>query len=362
MCLSLSFYFLILPVQKSFHSRIKASPQTRPILKRRSHIFLRKMEIKECADERWALLINSTENSVETPEDGGGREEEDDDIEALSLCDLPLIHQSRKENEENGSPLRAAETDQEDFDFCSLSKESEMCAADEVFYQGQILPLRRSMSCRNGFLQYCVNSSRSISRSESMDHYLISSRSSSIGSHQSSSSGSSTATTDPKLPPRNQFHSHPSPSPRQGMVKNNYNRNWAKKSSAWNVFRLGLFTAPREIAFHDLKTRCPSNTNSKNLGRCSSNSSSSSDKKKIFKPWDFLGGCKCLVDAADTVPSKLVIIKRSASDSESQRRALQVQAEEENLLAIKSPKKRLSNHRTFEWLKQLSLEGTADEP
>ncbi|KAI3462709.1 hypothetical protein Pfo_019372 [Paulownia fortunei] len=334
---------------------------------------------KKCDEERWALF-NSTENSVEAPEDGGGGGGEEEEDEALSLCDLPLIHQSSRENEEDNTPLRAIET-QEDFDFCSLSKESEMCAADEVFYQGQILPLRHSMSSKNGVLQHCDsrNFSRSISRSESMDHCssggLISSRSSSISSHQSSSSGSSsTATTDPKcklkLPPRNQFHSHPSPSPkisfptnRQGIVRIN-NRNCAKKSSAWNIFRLGLVSPPPEIAFQDLKTRCPINTNSRNLGSRNSNSSQStslssgSDKKKI-KPIDFLGGCKCKrsVDAVDTVPSKVVVIKRSASEVG----ALRVE-EEENLLGMKSPKKRLSHYRTFEWLKQLSLEATTDEP
>ncbi|KAI3451956.1 hypothetical protein Pfo_008621 [Paulownia fortunei] len=339
---------------------------------------------KKCADERWALA-NSAENAVEFPEDGGGEEEENDE-EALSLSDLPLIHQWRKEKEEEEESSLPRETEtQEDFDFCSLSKESEMCAADEVFFQGQILPLRHSVSSEKGLLQYCYsrNASRSISRSESMDHYcsggLISSRSSSISSHQSSSSGSSTVTMGPKykpkLPPRNQFHSHPSPSPkirfpsnRQGMISTNH-RNCSKKSSVWNIFRLGLVTTPPEIAFQDLKTRCPiNNTNGKNFGSrnsTSSNSSSisSSNSNKKKKPRALLGGCKCSVDAVDTIASRVVIIKRSASESD-------VEAlEQENVEAMKPPKmtkkqaakKHLSHNRTFEWLKQLSLEGAADE-
>ncbi|KAK4426405.1 hypothetical protein Salat_1409100 [Sesamum alatum] len=329
---------------------------------------------KVCREERWAL-VNSAENSAPTSENGGGELEAEED--ALSLCDLPLIHHSRKDKDEESSTvplIRATETP-EDFDFCCLLNEPEMCAADEVFFQGRILPFRRRlMSSGEGFLQYS-GTRRSISRSESMDFHssagLISSRSSSTSSHQSSSSGSSAA--DPKSPPLNQFHSRPNPSPktrfstpRQKMVrnKNNNNRNRTKKSSsAWNIFRLGLLTPP-EIAFQDLKTRCPGSTNRKNFGSRnstssnSSSTSSSSDKKKIIpRALLQLGGCKsyCSVDA---VPTKVVTIKRSASDSE-----MEARVEEENLLAMKSPKKRMSHRRTFEWLKQLSLEGAAaDEP
>ncbi|KAK6152766.1 hypothetical protein DH2020_012405 [Rehmannia glutinosa] len=295
-------------------------------------------------EERWANF-NSTENSVKTLED---------DVDAFSLCDLPIIHQSSKENESDSTPLRSIETP-EDFDFCSVSKQfEEMCAADEVFYQGQIMPLRHSS--RKGILQYC---SRSISSSESMDHFsssgLISSRSSSSGS----GSGGAAAATEPKLPPRNQFHSHPSPSPKirspRSTVRSN-NRNCPKKSSAsWNIFRMGLVSPPPEIAFRDLKNRYP---NGRNLRNRNGNGSHSGDGKKI-KRRDFLGGCRyCSGDAVDAVSSKVVVMKRSARDGESETRV-----EEESLLGMmKSPKKRFSHHRTFEWLKQLSLEGAAAEP
>lgn len=316
------------------------------------------------------------------------RQEEDDEEEALSLCDLPMIHYSRKEKDEETSasniPLRGIEI-QEDFDFCSLSKESEMCAADEVFFQGQILPLRHSVSSEKGLLQYCGSGSisRSVSRSESMEYY--SSRSSSISSsHQSSSSGCSSAATHPKphhkqllKPLQNQFHSHPSPSPRlnssnrHGIVNSN-NRNCTKKTSSalWNIFRLGLVTAPPEIALQDLKTRCPTNnsTNCKNFGsRDSTGSNTSSmssskirpDKKK--KPRGFLSGCMCTNDAVDTVSSKIAEIKRSTSESEIQ--APKIEDENENVEPMKpqAAKKQLSHRRTFEWLKQLSVECPADE-
>lgn len=288
-------------------------------------------------EERWALFVDS---SVEMNGGGGGGEEEEaagdgDEDEALSLCDLPLTrHESRKQNgSEDVTHLRYIETD-DDFDFCSLvSTQSEMCAADEVFYQGQILPLRRSIKFRD------FNPSRSVDGSSSGG--LISSRSSSIGSHHSSSSSSSSG-GEPKQPPRNQFqYSHPSPSPRTHFSGNRREMPKsinAKKSSAWNIFRLGLVAAPPEISFHDLKTRRPSTIL---LG-----------EKKIIKNRDFLSGCRlCSADAVDTVPSKVVIIKRSASDGE--REAPEIQ--------FPAPKKRSSQRRTAEWLKQLKRGAAAEE-
>ncbi|KAK6151181.1 hypothetical protein DH2020_016113 [Rehmannia glutinosa] len=295
----------------------------------------------------------AAENAVELQENV----EEEEDDETLSLSDLPLIHQWRKEKKEE----KIVKETQEDFDFCSVSKESEMCAADEIFFQGQILPLRHLISSsEKGFCEN-RNGNRSISRSESLDHYysggLISSRSSSISSHQSSSSGSSTATiglkSRPKLlPPRNQFHSHPSPSPKIRIPTKRNTTISPNHTSVWNIFRLGLLTAPPEIAFQDLKPR----TNCRNFGSRNStdsnnssiSSSSRSNKKKI--PRGLLSGCKCSIDAVDTVAPRVVIIKRSASESDVE--ALQPP----KMMKKQAAKKQLSHHRTFEWLKQLSIE------
>lgn len=324
-----------------------------------------------CVDERWP--VSSSTGFKE-------EEEEGDDDEALSLSDLPLIHQWRKgeDDDKNNSPS-TREGVQEEFDFCSVSKESEMCAADEVFFQGQILPLRHSVSSEKGLLQHYDGRryrSHSISRSDSMDHYY-SSRSSSIssGSGSSSSASASAATVatkyKPKLPPRNQFHSHPSPSPRLHFPSSRHGgatsanpRNSIKKSSIWNVLRLGLVSTPPEIAFHDLKTR---STNCKSFGSRNSTSSNSSSisssgggasKIKKMRP-RLLGGCKC---AADVVAMRVVIIKRSASESDVV--ALNDEIRRENgdegkPQSQKLTKKHLSHHRTFEWLKQLSVEGAA---
>ncbi|KAH6838161.1 hypothetical protein C2S53_009038 [Perilla frutescens var. hirtella] len=334
------------------------------------------MDHKKSVDDnqRW-LVSNSTENAAQLRQNDDGND--DDDDEALSLSDLPLIHQWRKEKKEDdddhiSSKTNTTSTPPEEFDFCSLSKESEMCAADEVFFQGQILPLRRhSVSSEKGSLLHHYDGryrSRSISRSDSMDHYY-SSRSSSISSGQSSSSGSSSATAarynKPKLPPRNQFHSHPSPSPRLHFPSNRHgvgssganNRNSIKKSSIWNVLRLGLVTGPPEIAFQDLKAR--SSNSCRNFGSRNSTSSSISgggEKKKIGRRL-LGGGCRCAADDVETVaPARVVIIKRSASENSND---VVAPLQREEIKPQKLTKKHLSHHRTFEWLKQLPV---ADEP
>lgn len=339
------------------------------------------MDQNNCVDERW-LVSSSTEFKEE--------EEEGDDDEALSLSDLPLIHQWRKEkgdddddNKNNSPSAREGVHVQEEFDFCSVSKESEMCAADEVFFQGQILPLRHSVSSEKGLVQHYDGRryrSHSISRSDSMDHYY-SSRSSSISSGSGSSSSAATVATKykPKLPPRNQFHSHPSPSPRlhfpssrHGGATSTNHRNSIKKSSVWNVLRLGLVSTPPEIAFHDLKARSTnSSTNCKSFGSRNSTSSNSSSitssggggasKIKKMRP-RLLGGCKCAADAVDTVAPRVVIIKRSASESDVVALNDEIRGEnggESKPQSQKLTKKHLSHHRTFEWLKQLSVEGAA---
>ncbi|WJX95084.1 hypothetical protein P8452_76443 [Trifolium repens] len=71
--------------------------------------------------------------------------------EALSLCDLPLSpNQPTKEQEQEHSHIN------EEFNFHSwvgfFSTEPKMCVADEVFFQGQILPSRFSFSSEAGLL------------------------------------------------------------------------------------------------------------------------------------------------------------------------------------------------------------------
>ncbi|XP_012856384.1 PREDICTED: uncharacterized protein LOC105975714 [Erythranthe guttata] len=318
--------------------------------------------------------------AVELRAEEQDEEEEEEEEEALSLSDLPLFHQWRKDqiNIEEEESIRSPVMEvKDDFDFCSASKESEMCAADELFFKGRILPFRHSVS----------SSDTGLLRSGSMDRYysggFISSRSSSINSHHSMTSSSSSsaagcsipaAVRRPKLPPpRNQFqYSHPSPSPRlhfpNQRTKIAAGRNYAaaKSSPPWNIFRLGLVAAPP-----DLKSRCPSRNN--NFGSRNSNSSSissgsnSNAKKKKKARVNLLGGaggCRsCSSDTVDTVAPRVVFYKRCASEGDVAKALLDLQRRKSNNAEDSTmttdehvAKKRLSHHRTFEWLKQLSLE------
>ncbi|KZV35475.1 hypothetical protein F511_30465 [Dorcoceras hygrometricum] len=326
-------------------------------------------------------VANSTENAVnvhdheqEYGEDGDEGEEEEE--EALSFCDLPLDHLSRngrgggvEEEDEERIPLRANES-QEDFHFCYSSNDSEMCDADEVFFQGQILPLRHSLSSDKGSFQYHRSISKSGSIGGSSSITLFSSRSSSISSsHRSYSSRSSAAATQSwcRIPNPQQNHSHSHrnspPStyfPIPGIIRTN-NVIYSKKtsSSAWSILRLGiLVTSQPEIAFKDLKTRsCPIlSTNRKNL-----RSRNSNIKNKVIigdglkrKPRGLLGGCNCSNDAVDAVRSRVMSTKKSSV----------AEMEKQADAAVKrtgSAKKQWTHYRTFEWLKQLSLEDTAEE-
>lgn len=328
-------------------------------------------------------------------------EKEEEDEEALSLSDLPIDEEKNHHQSIKETPKQPFIDSQEEFNFCSslgdscVSKESEMCVADEVFFQGQILPLRHSLSSASDSglitkLQSDISrqTSRSISRSESMDHCYsigftsLSSRSSSINSHHSSSSGSSgnlgtTPGSKPKPRPkiRNQFqYSHPSPKPQihSSNIKNGINNNSNRNSSTiWSIFRVGLVTTP-EIAMQDLKFRTKvKRFGSRNSASSISSSLSSSSncriiraekeqkqQKKFFdKNGVLFSGCKCSSNAVvGPIPSRASeknVIRESCSVNESH-----AQNEEEKEKP-KATKQSLSRHRTFEWLKQLSLETAA---
>ena len=173
-------------------------------------------------------IIQAKWNHSKEDEDDEQEEEE----EALSLCDLPINLEDPPRNQEHSRPNEAS---QEEFNFRSwgapFSKEHEMCVADEVFFKGQILPLRVSFSSEAGLLATVSQSQqhygKQFVRSESLDRNSSdfrssnnSSRSSSLRSQNSSTSSvtaatATTTTTIPKSKPRirNQFHTHPSPKP-----------------------------------------------------------------------------------------------------------------------------------------------------
>ncbi|KAG5535542.1 hypothetical protein RHGRI_023344 [Rhododendron griersonianum] len=306
-------------------------------------------------------------------------EEEGEEEEALSLCDLPINnqqnHQPTKEEEEAAAAARPIKPE-EDFDFKSLIgsvlTQPQMCAADDVFFRGQIIPLRHSVSSEGA--DFSRTPSRCISRSESMDRFhsitalnsVTNSRSSSVRSLRSSSSGSSTTTTttNHKHKVLNQFHSHPSPSPQIRIPSSRYSGNRVPKSHIWSFFRVGLVHTP-EIELQGLKNRSGSrNGNNSGFGSRNSNSSSNSsnscseEKKKKKNKQRFFGnngdgffgggGCKCSADAVETtMPLRVVIVEEEEDQKEKGK-------------TKKEKKQTVSRHRTFEWLKELSNAGAPD--
>ncbi|KAF7851077.1 hypothetical protein BT93_L4640 [Corymbia citriodora subsp. variegata] len=282
-------------------------------------------------------------------------------------------------------------TEDQEFDFGSraagsVSSEWRMCAADELFFQGQILPLRLSVSSDS----FRVDARRSVSRSDSMEIGSISTRASSMGSSRSNSIGSShyssssssrsssmTNSSRASFNRVNPFHAHPSPKPQIGPSPGKFRTRSQKSSppsSMWEFLRLGLIRTP-DIGLAELKLR-KSVVNGGADSQCliSRNSSSSSSDSSInngglrggadikikikssknrerFLNGSFLGGCRCSVDA---VSSAVFAVK-----SGGQARASNAEDDAEvvgkiRLMATTEAKRKVSRHRTFEWIKELS--------
>ncbi|KAG4987760.1 hypothetical protein HKD37_11G030546 [Glycine soja] len=314
-------------------------------------------------------------------EEEEGKEEEEEEIEALSLCDLPVNLIGHEDQSKAKPDSQINETQEEDFDFRlwsgPFSTEPEMCAADEVFFQGQILPLHLSLK-----------------RCESLDHVSVrefcsNSSSSSIRSQNSSSSSSSTTTTttpiisETRIQNQNQNHflTHPSPQrqlkvtvPRQTSFGNH-----GRKSSAWDFLRLGVVPAP-EIALQDLKVRSTNGVNKNHTARSNSMGSNNSNanangtvktsysgktKNHVFKKiGGFWSGCKYSVETVQQ--SDMVMIKggtKSANTTESATHAAKEKVLERKRQKHrqKQGKRTMSRRRTFEWIKELSHVSYPDE-
>ncbi|OWM82119.1 uncharacterized protein LOC116206825 [Punica granatum] len=346
---------------------------------------------------------------------GRNQEEEEEEEEALSLCDLPInlvkteeTHQLIRESSEDGgggeekegSSNKTCEREEPEFDFgwwgnnrASVSSESHMCAADELFFKGQLLPLRLSLSSENGLVY------RSMSRSESMDHGSVSrfigSRSSSIGSYHSSSSSSTNSSFatnrgDHQKPPfrNHNSHTHPSPKPqslnapfapyRQASLRSTQSHN--NRFSLWDFFRTGLVRTPAtDIELRDLKFRrkhsviSRNNSNSSTNSNSNSNAQSNSPSKRTGQSRSLfnrnVGGllgvnCKCSVETvplnAATTKADLVFQKRRTSSSVEEK-LLHNDSKKTKTNTMKKKKKKMkqkqamSRQRTSEWLKELSL-------
>ncbi|KAJ7944492.1 Membrane-associated kinase regulator protein [Quillaja saponaria] len=326
----------------------------------------------DCAKEKWDAFSSEQVK------------QEDEEKEALSPCNPPVI--LIKEEEQTRKADAQVIENQQEFDFCSWGgPESKMCAADEVFFGGQILPLRLSVSSDGGLLTTGFQDKRlNLSRCESMDHGSLSgsrsnsSRSSSIRSQYSSTSTSTnfaTRISKPRI--GNQFHTYPSPQPQirvPNIRKVNAGNHSRKSSSAWDFFRIGVVPTP-EIGLQDLRIRSSSNRNSVSLNSCSSSSNSGRFKannttnKHSLKQFlgksstGFLKGCKCSIE---TVPSNVVPIKSNAKsiniNSEIETHAMKGKVLEPRKQREKQGKQAMSHRRTFEWLKELSHASYPNEP
>ncbi|KAG1342053.1 hypothetical protein COCNU_05G002820 [Cocos nucifera] len=307
----------------------------------------------------------------------------DEEEEALSLSDFPVIADGAKDEEKS----KSSPDHVEDFEFrvsvggglLPKAVETDMCAADEVFFQGQILPLRPSISSDSSLF----STSRCASRSESMDRCSSaisilgfetsrsnssSSTSSSNVSRSHSSNGHSSISCDlPRLSVSNNFYTHPSPTPQVRIVRRNAGRRSISSSSApgWGILRLGVVKTP-EIGLYDLRSRRSSNGGMNNNpkkssgnaghrkkvleakegssgGACShdaGNKSKGEDKVEKKVLW-FMGrgfGCKCSPDSVGIVSSKVVIAKKKKEEGEGLKRG-----------------ESMCRSRIFAWLEDLSV-------
>lgn len=349
-------------------------------------------------------------NSVQGKWFHQAEEEEDEEEEALSLCDLPVIHENQPTKEEYHSRVineTTTTTQEEEFDFNSWggggglfsnNKEPQMCVADEVFFQGQILPLRLSFSSEAGLLsttglKRSSDGGKQFNRCGSFSEFRSSnssSRSSSLRSQNSSSSTSSTTTTTttttpivskPRVRNQNQFHTHPSPKPQlrsSGPRQNGFLGNPSRKSSSsvWEIFRLGVVPAP-EIGLQDLKVRSSSsnsassvnNTTTKKSGKMMSDKNNKNprhshhgDKRNhvlkqfVGKGGGLLSGCDCSIETVQK-PDTMVMIKggtKSTNKAEEKSSTTTHAVKEKVLVELKKQRKKvMSRRRTFEWLKEI---------
>lgn len=358
----------------------------------------------------------------------------EEDAEDVSLCDLPVLSLLKKDQEEKNTQRpddggggnndnEEAKNNvlfeaHEEFAFGSvtggsLSTAAEMCAADEVFFRGQILPLRLSVS--SDACTTRIDPARG-SRSESMDRgSVVGFRSRSTQNSSSVTSGTFITITriasEPRLRTRNQFDSHPSPKPQirvssaRGLERVS-SAGRKQKSSMWDFFRLGLVRTP-DIELQEIKanlrgnsgnkctnysvTRSSSvnnNNNNNNFSAsCGENSNNIAEKQKRRM---FLSGCKC---SAEAVASNAIAAKSrgncvattngdvndgingttkhvsgmkekaelksngditTSSKMKSVRQSDRDHHDQKKRQEGSSRKQAVSHHRTYEWLKQLS--------
>ncbi|WOL17650.1 hypothetical protein Cni_G26443 [Canna indica] len=261
--------------------------------------------------------------------------EADDDC--LSLSDFPLVVDDKANDYEH----KCSDADEEDdFEFrisaagglLPSSAEADMCAADEVFFQGRILPMRPSVSSADGGGRSGSRSNSSWDRSSSRS----SSSSSSSGSgcvsrsHSSSSARSSGSLEHRRRPSlSNNFYAHPSPTPQVRGARSRAagcGRRSARSTpptppppTGWGIFRLGVAKVP-EIELYGTRSRRASGDGSVS-GRLSSAAAvertvrgGGAAKGQTSRRRTVVGsgfGCKCSADAVEPIAMSKIILNRS---------------------------------------------------
>lgn len=293
--------------------------------------------------------------------EGAGRRilyDSEDEEEALSLSDLPVGAQGEVGG--GGVTTQHAGSGHEvgEFEFFG-SWVGEMCAAEDVFYQGRILPLRPSVSSDPGLR----------SRSRPGSSCFDSSRSSSLNSSSSSSGRRSDSLL---LHP---FFTHPSPKPQMGRRSfGGPPASGGRRSGGWGLLRLGLVQPPPStIELQDLKQRSfrKSSVHVNSIDTAKNKlppttDSNSNEKKDTARKKEEGGGswlaglsCKCSASAVDTVLPTVIVNKRRESTSPPPTLAEEEEEGEGEAAALVGGRRRrrVADRRTYEWLVKLSIDG-----
>ncbi|WOK94421.1 hypothetical protein Cni_G03123 [Canna indica] len=249
---------------------------------------------------------------------------------------------------------------------------ADMCAADDLFFNGQILPLRPSVApsrCGSWSDSVDRSSTPGLDTSRSNSNSSSSSRRSSNCVSRSHSSNSSTpsvtAASEVSRPPSlsNNFYAHPSPKPQLRSARPKTTAGRRSASSAppgWGVFLLGLVRAP-QIDLHDSRPRRSSTgggrksdvdtANAKKIARAPSDGSSTSKRfdacaseakaeKKVARLVGRGLSCKSSPEAV-VEPSPSPTTKMKKKEEEEGQRLRRVDS--------------MCRSRIFEWLEELSI-------
>ncbi|KAK8959374.1 hypothetical protein KSP40_PGU009029 [Platanthera guangdongensis] len=259
---------------------------------------------------------------------------DDDDEEALSFSNLP-VSESDKERPEKAASSSPAKD--EHFEFRTLggaagdmssTELAVMCAAEDVFFHGQLLPL---------------GPTQPVSRSDSSASISLDSSSSCVSRSLSSNSCASSSDARPRRRRSSSaLYAYPSPSPRVTPVRRNGGSGSGRRSTGsappagWGLLRLGVVMAP-EMELRDIRLRRTGGAGPKLMsGGCVIDR-----EKRLGTVWRLLGGgltgCKCSPE--DAVAAKVGTGKKKKKGKE--RGGIAGTAER--------------RERMFEWLEELSL-------